>query len=121
MAINAAASVAEAIILRGAGKLVLDAFGAGAKGISITIEPKIADQMGKRGWTESSIQSVIDKPVKTVVTKDTRFDTVSGSRLNDPATGYIAKDGSYVVRNDRTGAIVQVSNKKDPEWVAPWD
>ncbi|MBX7276680.1 hypothetical protein K2E96_19245 [Pseudomonas sp. ERGC3:05] len=93
----------------------------GAKGISITIEPKIADQMGKRGWTESSIQSVIDKPVKTVVTKDTRFDTVSGSRLNDPATGYIAKDGSYVVRNDRTGAIVQVSNKKDPEWVAPWD
>jgi hypothetical protein len=95
--------------------------GAGAKGISITIEPKIADQMGKRGWTESSIQSVIDKPIKTVVTKDTRFDTVSGSRLNDPATGYIAKDGSYVVRNDRTGAIVQVSNKNDPEWVAPWD
>lgn len=95
--------------------------GVGPKGISITIEPKIADQMGKRGWTESSIQSVIDKPVKTVVTKDTRFDTVSGGRLNDPATGYIAKDGSYVVRNDRTGAIVQVSNKKDPEWVAPWD
>ncbi|WP_420066286.1 hemagglutinin repeat-containing protein [Pseudomonas amygdali] len=31
MAINAAASVAEAIILRGAGKLLLDAFGAGAK------------------------------------------------------------------------------------------
>ncbi|WP_375143240.1 colicin E5-related ribonuclease [Pseudomonas coleopterorum] len=26
-----------------------------------------------------------------------------------------------MVRNDRTGAIVQVSNKKDPEWVAPWD
>ncbi|WP_245227165.1 MULTISPECIES: DUF637 domain-containing protein [Pseudomonas] len=33
MTINAAASVAEAIILRGAGKLVLDAFGAGAKAI----------------------------------------------------------------------------------------
>ncbi|MCU1758988.1 colicin E5-related ribonuclease [Pseudomonas sp. 14P_8.1_Bac3] len=93
----------------------------GAKGISLTIEPKIADQMGKRGWTESSIKSVIDKPIKTVVTKDTRFDTVLGSRLNDPATGYIAKDGSYVVRNDRTGAIVQVSNKNDPGWVAPWD
>ncbi|PYD87162.1 hypothetical protein DNF23_39990 [Pseudomonas syringae pv. pisi] len=30
---NAAASVAEAIILRGAGKLLLDAFGAGAKAI----------------------------------------------------------------------------------------
>lgn len=54
------------------------------KEISITIEPKIATQMGKRGWTESSIQSVIENPVRTVVTKDTRFDSVSGSRLNDP-------------------------------------
>ncbi|WP_369335435.1 colicin E5-related ribonuclease, partial [Pseudomonas sp.] len=35
------------------------------------------------------------------------------TRLNDPATGYIAKDGSYVVKNDRTGKIVQVSNRKD--------
>ncbi|WP_420825095.1 colicin E5-related ribonuclease [Pseudomonas nabeulensis] len=26
-----------------------------------------------------------------------------------------------MVRNDRTGAIVQVSNKNDPKWVAPWD
>ncbi|KAB5619823.1 hypothetical protein F7234_21780 [Pseudomonas putida] len=48
--------------------------------------------MGMRGWTESSIQSVIDKPIKTAVAKETRFDTVSGGRLNDPATGYIAKD-----------------------------
>ncbi|MFG5864281.1 colicin E5-related ribonuclease [Metapseudomonas sp. CR1201] len=85
------------------------------------MEPRIVQQMGKRGWTESSIQSVIDKPVRTVSTKDTRFDPISGTRLNDSATGYIAKDGSYVVRNDRTGAIVQVSNKNDPNWVAPWD
>lgn len=46
--------------------------------------------------------------------KDARFDALSGSRLNDPATGYIVKDGYYVVRNDRAGAIVQVSNKNDP-------
>ena len=64
--------------------------------------------MGRRGRTESSIQSVIDNPIKTVVTKDTRFDTPPGGRPNDPTTGYIAKDGSCVVRNDRTGAIVQV-------------
>ena len=108
-------------VLPGVGLVGGKGGGVGPKGISIIIEPKIADQMGKRGWTVSSIQAVIDKPIKTVVTKDTRFDTVSGSRLNDPATGYIAKDGSYVVRNDRTGAIVQVSNKNDPKWVAPWD
>ncbi|MHC8304902.1 colicin E5-related ribonuclease [Pseudomonas sp. PB3P13] len=45
----------------------------------------------------------------------------ANARLNDPATGYVAKDGSYVVRNDRTGAIVQVSDKNDKNWVAPWD
>lgn len=95
--------------------------GAGAKGISSVIEPKIAQQMGKRGWTKDSLDSVIASPSKTVVTKDTRFDPVSGTRLNDPATAYIAKDGSYVVRNDRTGAIVQVSDRNDKSWVAPWD
>ena len=55
-----------------------------------------------------------------VVTKDPRFDPISGTRLNDPATGYVAKDGSYVVRSDRTGAIVQISDNNDKNWVAPW-
>lgn len=92
-----------------------------AKGIPTVVEPKIAQQMGKRGWTTESLESVISNPSKTIVTKDTRFDPSSGTRLNDPATGYVAKDGSYVVRNDRTGAIVQVSDKNDKNWVAPWD
>jgi filamentous hemagglutinin len=95
--------------------------GAVPKGMQSIIEPKIAQQMGKRGWTTDSLESVIANPNKTVVTKDTRFDPVSGTRLNDPATGYVAKDGSYVVRNDRTGAIVQVSDKNDKNWVAPWE
>ncbi|MCE1190632.1 MAG: hypothetical protein LWW96_00615 [Acidovorax sp.] len=77
--------------------------------------------MGNRGWTAESIDATIANPAKTVVTKDTRFDPISGARLNDPATGYIAKDGSYVVRNDRTGQVVQVSNKNDPTWKAPWE
>ncbi|WP_408981024.1 colicin E5-related ribonuclease [Pseudomonas sp. B21-017] len=47
------------------------------------------------------------------------FDFLDGKRGLSPFL--LAKDGSYVVRNDRTGAIVQVSNKKDPNWVAPWD
>ena len=91
------------------------------KGMPSIVEPKIAQQMGKRGWTTDSLEGVIANPSKTVVTKDTRFDPISGTRLNDPATGYVAKDGSYVVRNDRTGAIVQVSDKNDKNWVAPWD
>ncbi len=77
--------------------------------------------MVKRGSTTDSLEGVIASPSKTVVTKDTRFDPISGTKLNDPETAYIAKDGSYVVRNDRTGAIVQVSDKNDNGWVAPWD
>lgn len=64
---------------------------------------------------------VIYKSIKTVVAKDACFDSVSDSGLNAPATGYFAKDGSHVVRNGRAGAIVQVSNKDDPKWIAPWD
>jgi RHS repeat-associated protein len=42
-------------------------------------------------------------------------------RMNDPATAYYSREGGYVVRNDRTGDIVQVSDRNDPDWVAPWD
>jgi filamentous hemagglutinin family protein len=95
--------------------------GAGAKEVATIIEPKIAQQLGTRGWSVDAIESVITSPAKTVVTRDTRFNPVTGTRLNDPATGYISQDGAYIVRNDRTGQVVQVSNKNDPTWKAPWD
>ena len=88
--------------------------------IQVKIEPKIASQMSKRGWTESSIKEVVSNPAKTVKTVDTRFDDKTGIRLNEPATGYIAKDGSYVVINNKTGNVVQVSDKYDPNWKTPW-
>lgn len=77
--------------------------------------------MGKRGWSRDSIELVVANPSSTVKTRDTRFDPKTGVRLNDPATAYISSDGSYVVRNDRTGQIVQVSNKYDLSWVDPWE
>ena len=89
-------------------------------GTHIEIESKIAKQMPKRGWDVDSIDNTISKPHNTVVTTDTRYDKISGARLNEPATAYINKDGSYVVRNDISGKIVQVSDKYKPDWVAPW-
>jgi hypothetical protein len=41
-------------------------------------------------------------------------------RMNDPATAYYSPRGGYVVRNNRTGDIVQVSDRTDPGWRAPW-
>jgi hypothetical protein len=40
--------------------------------------------------------------------------------MNDDATAYYDKNGNYVVRNDRTGEIIQVSDRNDPNWVDPF-
>ena len=94
----------------------------GSNSINYTYDPKkIGKQMGKRGWTEEAIQETLDNPVRTVKTRDTRWLPGADGPLDDPATAYYASDGSYVVRNDKTGVITQISNKNDPNWIAPWD
>jgi hypothetical protein len=82
--------------------------------------PKIEKQLAKRGWTKDLVEETIEKPARTVRTRDTRH-LPDGGRLDDPATAYYSERGGYVVRNDRTGDIVQVSNRNDPGWRAPWD
>ena len=94
----------------------------GSNSINYTYDPKkIGKQMGKRGWTEEAIQETLDNPVRTVKTRDTRWLPGADGPLDDPATAYYASDGSYVVRNDKTGVITQISNKNDTNWIAPWD
>lgn len=88
---------------------------------SITIGPKIQKQMPSRGWTEERVNQAVQSPTRTVVTRDTRYDPLTSSRFNDPATAYYHKDGGYVVINDRTGAIVQVQNLNKTGWKTPWD
>jgi len=87
----------------------------GTKNINFTYEPKIKDQMIKRGWTDADIRDALNNSSKTVKGMDTRH-RPDGTRNNEPATSYYRKDGSYVVRNDRTGDIVQVSDRNDPDW-----
>ncbi len=81
---------------------------------------KISKQLGKRGWTEESIIDLIENSEETRSVRDTRW-TGDGTKLDDPATAYIDKDGNYVIRNDKTGDVTQVSNKNSPEWKAPWE
>ncbi|MCP5339423.1 MAG: hypothetical protein H7A14_07430 [Sinobacteraceae bacterium] len=101
-----------------AGKAAGDVLGSAARATSVgaTIE----GQLAKRGWSRSSVDDAISNPTRTVATRDTRH-LPGGGRNNDPATAYYSRDGGYVVRNDRTGDIVQVSNRNDPHWSAPWD
>ena len=83
------------------------------------IGAKIRKQMATRGWTLTEIEEVLSHPTRTIATRDTRY-LLDGARMDDPATAYVRQDGHYVVRNDRTSDIIQVSNRRDPAWKAPF-
>ena len=82
--------------------------------IEVQYNRKIRKQMGPRGWTDALIRGTIRSPTRTGETGDHR--TVEGEKRDDPATAYFRGDGSYVIRNDRTNEIVQLSDRNDPDW-----
>ncbi|HTW46261.1 MAG TPA: colicin E5-related ribonuclease [Acidobacteriaceae bacterium] len=73
-------------------------------------KPKITDkirrQMAKRGWTEQSVDQTISNPIHTSPSQNM-------ATMNS-ATAYFNSDGSYVVVDDGTDEVVQVSNRNDP-------
>lgn len=85
----------------------------------LPIEKKIGKQMSRRGWNKELMAETIDNPHRTKTTKDSRYKP-DGQRRDDPATAYIRADGSYVVLNDETGEIVQVSDRDNPDWRLPF-
>ena len=89
-------------------------------GSSTQFGTKISKQLSKRGWTKDLVVDAIDNPARTVKWKDTRY-LPGRNKLNDSATAFYSKEGGYVVRNDHTGDIVQVSDRLDNNWLAPWD
>jgi RHS repeat-associated protein len=88
--------------------------------LEIQIGTKIEGQMAKRGWTQESVEDLIANPSRTVPTRDTRHLPNGAGRNDAPATAYINRSGGYVVRNDETGDIVQVSDLNNPDWKSPW-
>jgi hypothetical protein len=76
---------------------------------------KISGQMAGRGWTEQSIEDTVAKPYAT----HDVWDYTSGSR--EPATAYENADGAYVVVNDQTGQVVQISDANDSGWRPVWN
>jgi filamentous hemagglutinin len=88
--------------------------------IFYTIGGKIRKQMTKRGWTEELIEDTLNNPDKTNFVRDTRY-RPDGNRMNEPATVYIRSDSNYVIRNDITGDIVQISDCNNPNWKSPFN
>ncbi|MBC2186119.1 transposase [Listeria sp. FSL L7-0253] len=78
-------------------------------GSSVKSTKKVNNQMKKRGWGEESVKSVVDHPHTT---------RKSGNKATgNDATVFYDKDGSYVIIDDKTKEIVQISDKFDKNWV----
>jgi len=73
------------------------------------ITPKIAKQMGGRGWTKELIHGTVNSPFTTRA--------ATNRATGNAATAFFTKEGAYVVRDNVTGQIIQVSNRLDPRWI----
>lgn len=83
----------------------------------LKFDDKIKKDMRDRSWTEQDIKDTVAKgPTGKSVDQRRPVKTEDGLGRNDPATVY-GKPGEYVVINDRTGEVTQVSDKKDPGWM----
>ncbi|MBB3465232.1 hemagglutinin repeat-containing protein [Rhizobium sp. BK377] len=91
--------------------------GSAANAGKIVIDSKISGQLQSRGWTEQELMFVVARG-SVGATTDNRSPskTPDGLPRNDTASVYGSKSG-YVVVNDRTGEVVQVSGKNDPAWI----
>jgi hypothetical protein len=77
--------------------------------VGVNLTPKIVKQMGSRGWSEGLINSTVRNPHTTRV--------ATNKATGNAATAFFTKEGAYVVRDNVTGQIIQVSNRLDPRWV----
>ncbi|MGF1577939.1 MAG: colicin E5-related ribonuclease [Gemmataceae bacterium] len=65
--------------------------------------------MGPRGWTPSTVQQTVAQPFTT----RQAVNRATGNR----ATAFFNQDGSYVIVDDVTHDLVQISNRNDPNWI----
>ncbi len=71
---------------------------------------KLSNQMTQRGWTESTVRNTVSNPHTTHVSIN--------KATGNPATVYYNKSGGYVIIDDTTKAIVQVSDNINPStWI----
>ena len=77
----------------------------------VEIPDKIGDQAKGRGWTEEEIRDTIGKGAT-----GTSSDSTGGKVENpDPASVFGNEEG-YIVVNNETNEVVQVSDRNDPNW-----
>jgi RHS repeat-associated protein len=87
-------------------------------GSDVTIDSELGRKLGERGWTDKDVRDVAKGEPSGKSTDNRGPDkTADGKKRDDPASVYGSQDG-YVVVNDRTREVVQVSNRNpDSGWV----
>lgn len=75
-------------------------------GSSTKSAQKLSNQMNSRGWTEDIIRDTVDNPftIRNSINKAT----------GNSATVFYNKQGSYVIVDDITNEIVQISDNINP-------
>lgn len=107
---SSAAAWASAVALCPRGFVAADE---GAAALSYSA--KITKQMGPRGWTQDSISETVKNPADT----HSVWDYTTGDK--QPATAYVRRGDGYVVVNDTTNEIVQVSDLNNSNWKPVWN
>ena len=64
--------------------------------------------MVARGWTNDSVKGTVSDYYTTR--------SATNRATGNPATVYYNKDGSYIIVDNVTNEVVQVSNKFDSNW-----
>ncbi|HEU4589250.1 MAG TPA: colicin E5-related ribonuclease, partial [Gemmatimonadales bacterium] len=77
--------------------------------VAINIGTKIERQLARRGWTAGDVEQTVNSPFTTR--------PAMNRATGNSATAYYDEGGAYVVRDDVTGDIVQISNRSDPNWI----
>jgi Colicin E5 ribonuclease domain len=74
----------------------------------VVYDEKALANMASRGWSRSTVEETARSYRFLRAAGDTRFN-VDGTRDDEPATVFIRADGWYIVLNDRSHDVVQVS------------
>jgi RHS repeat-associated protein len=106
---QATLQIASAIPIGKVGAIVDNLVEEGASSLFSQIPSKIANQMARRGWTKELIHEVVNNPF----TKRAALNRATGNA----ATAFFTKEGSYIVKDDITNEVIQVSDKTDPNWI----
>jgi hypothetical protein len=88
----------------GAGKDIV--FGSGTKSTQ-----KLTNQMAQRGWTQELVRGTVDNPYMTRASIN--------KATGNSASVYYNKRGAYVIIDDVTKSVVQISDNINPSTWAP--